>query len=275
MQAKTGISQRRACSLVGLSRSVLSYRSEKRESDGALQDRLRELAAERKRFGYRRLHVLLRREGHVVNHKKVYRLYREADLSVRRRKRRRGIAVARQPLKLPSRPNQVWSMDFVMDALANGRRLKIMTVVDDFTKEAVMIEPAHSLTGDDVTELLDRVAQFRGYPQAVRTDQGPEFTCRSFDQWAYRRGVLPLLIQPGKPAQNAYIESFNGRLRDECLNEHWFRDLQQARDIVAAWRRDYNEQRPHSALGYLTPAKFAADQRQHEIESLEHLAGEN
>lgn len=228
MQAGTGISQRGACSLVGLSRWVLSYRSEKRESDGALQDRLRELAAERKRFGYRRLHVLLRREGHVVNHKKVYRLYLEADLSVRRRKRRRGIAVARQPLKLPSRPNQVWSMDFVMDAPANGRRLKILTVVDDFTKEAVMTEPEHSLTGDDVIDLFDRVAQFRGYPRAVRTDQGPEVTCRAFDQWAYRRGVLPLLIQAGKPAQNAYIESFNGPLRDECLNEHWFRDLQEA-----------------------------------------------
>jgi putative transposase len=210
-----------------------------------------------------------------VNHKKVYRLYREADLGVRRRKRRRGIAVARQPLALPNRANQVWSMDFVMDALANGRRLKILTVVDDFTKESVLIKPAHSLTGDDVAELLDRVSQFRGYPQAVRTDQGPEFTCRAFDQWAYQRGVDPLLIQAGKPTQNAYIESFNGKLRDECLNEHWFRDLHDARTIISAWRRDYNEQRPHSALGYLAPAQFAASQRQHAIDFLEHQAGEN
>jgi putative transposase len=219
--------------------------------------------------------VLLQREGTVVNHKKVYRLYREADLGVRRRKRRRGIAVTRQPLALPSRANQVWSMDFVMDALATGRRLKILTVVDDFTKESVLIEPAHSLTGDDVTELLDRVSQFRGYPQAVRTDQGPEFTCRAFDQWAYQRGVQPLLIQAGKPTQNAYIESFNGKLRDECLNEHWFRDLHDARTIISAWRRDYNEQRPHSALGYLAPAQFAASQRQNAIDSLEYQAGEN
>jgi putative transposase len=275
MQEKTAISQRRACSLVGLSRSVLSYRSEKQTNDTLLQNRLRELAFERKRFGYRRLHVLLQREGTVVNHKKVYRLYREADLGVRRRKRRRDIAVARQPLALPNRANQVWSMDFVMDALANGRRLKILTVVDDFTKESVLIEPAHSLTGDDVAELLDRVSQFRGYPQAVRTDQGPEFTCRALDQWAYQRGVDPLLIQAGKPTQNAYIESFNGKLRDECLNEHWFRDLHDARTIISAWRRDYNEQRPHSALGYLAPAQFAASQRQHAIGFLEHQAGEN
>lgn len=274
MQDQAAISQRRACCLVGLSRSVLSYRSAKQRSDARLQGRLRELAAERKRFGYRRLHVLLRREGYVVNHKKVYRLYREADLAVRRRKRRRGLAVARQPLQLPSCANQVWSMDFVMDSLANGRRLKILTVVDDLTKESVLIEPAHSLTGDDVAELLDRVSQFRGYPDAVRTDQGPEFTCKAFDQWAYEHGVTPLLIQAGKPTQNAYIESFNGKLRDECLNEHWFRNLHQAQKIISAWRRDYNEQRPHSSLDYLTPAEFAVNQRQQSIDFLEHQVNE-
>ena len=274
MQDQTAISQRRACGLVGLSRSVLSYRSEKRRYDAQLQGRLRDLAAERKRFGYRRLHVLLRREGYAVNHKKVYRLYREADLAVKRRKRRRGIAVARQPLELPGRANQVWSLDFVMDSLANGRRLKILTVVDDFTKDSVLIEPAHSLTGDDVAELLDRVSQFRGYPEAVRTDQGPEFTCQAFDQWAYEHGVAPLLIQPGKPTQNAYIESFNGKLRDECLNEHWFRNLAHAKKVIAAWRQDYNEQRPHSSLNYLTPAEFAVNQRQHSIDFLEYQANE-
>lgn len=274
MQDTTAVSQRRACHLVGLSRSVLSYRSAKRHSDARLLGRLTELAAERKRFGYRRLHVLLRREGHVVNHKKVYRLYRQADLTVRRRKRRRGLAVARQPLELPQYANQVWSLDFVMDSLANGRRLKILTMVDDFTKEAVLIEAAHSLTGNDVAELLDRLAQFRGYPDAVRTDQGPEFTCRAFDQWAYQHGVTPMLIQAGKPTQNAYIESFNGKFRDECLNEHWFRNLRHAQNIIAAWRRDYNEQRPHSSLGYQTPAQFAVSQRQHDIDFLEHQVNE-
>ena len=165
-------------------------------------------------------------------------------------------------------------MDFVMDSLANGRRLKILTVVDDLTKESVLIEPAHSLTGDDVAELLDRVSQFRGYPDAVRTDQGPEFTCKAFDQWAYEHGVTPLLMQAGKPTQNAYIESFNGKLRDECLNEHWFRNLHQAQKIISAWRRDYNQQRPHSSLDYLTPAEFAVNQRQQSIDCLEHQVNE-
>jgi len=152
--------------------------------------------------------------------------------------------------------------------------LKILTVVDDFTKESVLIEPAYSLTGDDVAELLDRVSQFRGYPDAVRTDQGPEFTSKIFDQWAYEHGVPPLLIQPGKPTQNAYIESFNGKFRDECLNEHWFRNLHHAKILIAAWRRDYNEQRAHSSIGYLTPAEFAVNQRQHTIEFLEYQVNE-
>ena len=153
-----------------------------------------------------------------------------------------------------------------MDSLANGRRLKILTVVDDFTKELVLIEPAHSLTGDDVVELLDRVSQFRGCPQALRTDQGPEFTCKAIDQWAYEHGVTLLLIQPDKPTQNAFIESFNGKFRDECLNDYWFRNLCHAQKITAAWQRDYNDH--HSSVNYLTPAEFAVNQRQHSIDFL-------
>jgi len=256
MQDQTAISQRRACYLVGLSRSVLSYRSAKQRSDARLQGRLRELAEERKRFGYRRLHVLLRREGYVVNHKRVYRLYREAELAVRRRKRRRGLAVARQPLELPARANQVWSLDFVMVSLANGRRLKILTVVDDFTKESVLIEPAHSLTGDDVAELLDCVSQFRGYPEAVRTDQGPEFTSKVFDQWAYEHGVKLLLIQPGKPTQNSYIERFNRTYRDELLDLYLFRTLRAVRQMTEDWMVRYNNERPHDSLNDMTPVEF-------------------
>lgn len=262
MQEDTSISQRKACALVGISRSTLCYRSEKRDADEALQDRLQELAAERKRFGYRRLHALLRREGIEVNHKRVYRLYSEANLAVRRRKKRRRLAVEREPLFLPEKVNQVWSMDFVMDAMANGRRLKMLTIVDDLSKEAVDIHVAHSITGDQVVEILDQICQFRGYPDAIRTDQGPEFTGKALDQWAYQNAITLKLIQPGKPTQNAYIESFNGKLRDECLNEHWFIDLQEARRIVSDWRRDYNEQRPHSSLGYLTPLEFAAKCRE-------------
>lgn len=261
MQEETGISQRRACRLVGVSRSTLTYQSQKQADDGAIQSRLTELAGERRRFGYRRLHILLRREGLEVNHKRVYRLYSEAGLAVKKRKRRKGIAVERQSLELPEGPNQVWSMDFVMDALCHGRRLKILTVVDDYTKESLDLVVSHSISGNHVASALDAIAQFRGYPKAIRTDQGPEFTSKALDQWGYENDVELRLIQPGKPTQNAYIESFNGKFRDECLNEHWFRDLPHARQVIADWRADYNENRPHSALGYDTPSEFAATYR--------------
>lgn len=261
MREETSISLRRACRLVGVSRSTLAYRSQKQSDDREIQARLTELAGERRRFGYRRLHILLRREGLEVNHKRVYRLYNEAGLTVKKRKRRKGIAVERQALELPEGPDQVWSMDFVMDALCYGRRLKILTVVDDYTKEALDLVVSHSISGDHVASALDAIAQFRGYPAAIRTDQGPEFTSKALDRWAYENGVELRLIQPGKPTQNAYIESFNGKFRDECLNEHWFRDLPHARQVIANWRTDYNENRPHSSLGYDTPSEFAAAYR--------------
>jgi putative transposase len=258
MRDQTSVSIRRACRLVGLSRTVLAYQAQADPSNAALSLQLITLAQQRRRFGYRRLHALLRREGVAINPKRVYRLYREANLAVRRRRRRRGVAVDRDPLVLPIAPNQVWSMDFVMDALCNGRRVKCLTIVDDFTKEAIDIVPDHSIPGQYVTRVLDQAAQFRGLPAAIRTDQGPEFTGRALDQWAYRNGVQLKLIAPGKPTQNAYVESFNGKFRDECLNDHWFESLHAARTLIADWRRDYNENRPHSSLGYRTPAEFAA-----------------
>ena len=171
------------------------------------------------------------------------------------------MAVERQALELPSSPNQVWSMDFVSDALANGRRIKVLTIVDDFSKEAIDLAIDFGISGHYVTRVLDQAARFRGYPKAIRTDQGPEFTGKALDQWAYQHGVQLKLIQAGKPTQNAFIESFNGRFRDECLNDHWFTSLPQARILIAAWRRDYNQHRPHSSLDYLTPAEFAAKHR--------------
>ena len=261
MQKETPISERRACQLVGLSRTVLHYESKAAPENEQLQARLIELAAERRRFGYRRLHVLVRREGIRANHKRIYRLYRDAGLAVRRRKKRHGVAIERQVLELPAGPNEVWSMDFVSDALANGRRIKVLTIVDDFSKEAIDLVADFGISGQYVTRVLDQAARFRGYPKAIRTDQGPEFTGKALDQWAYRHGVQLKLIQAGKPTQNAFIESFNGRFRDECLNDHWFTTLAEARILITAWRRDYNQQRPHSALDYLTPAEFAAKHR--------------
>ena len=189
MQNVTAVSERRACQLVGLSRSTLRYEPRRSEENENLKAKIVDLAQERRRFGYRRIHALLRREGVEANHKRVYRLYREADLAVRRRKRRKGVAVPREPLSLPSQRNEVWSMDFVMDALSHGRRIKILTIVDDCTKEAIDLAVDFGISGHYVTRVLDQAARFRGYPKAIRTDQGPEFTGRALDQWAYEHGV--------------------------------------------------------------------------------------
>ena len=257
MQEVTRISERRACQLVGLSRSTLRYAPKVSDENSQLKAQIVALAQERRRFGYRRIHALLRRDGVEANHKRVYRLYKEANLAVKRRKRRKGVAVPREPLSLPTRRNEVWSMDFVMDSLSSGRRLKVLTIVDDCTKEAIDLVVDFGISGQYVTRILDQAARFRGYPAAIRTDQGPEFTGKALDEWAYRHRVQLKLIQPGKPTQNAYIESFNGKFRDECLNEHWFQSLAHARAIIQTWRQDYNEQRPHSMLDYQTPAEVA------------------
>jgi putative transposase len=249
------MSERRACRVVGLSRSSVRYRDRKAD-DGALRERLRQLAAERRRFGYRRLHVLLRREGTRVNHKRVYRLYREEGLAVRRRGRKKVAREARLPVAVPQGPNQRWSLDFVSDALAWGRRIRLLCIIDTFTREALAIEVDTSLPGTRVAQALDRLVTKRGAPEEIVMDNGPELTSRALDQWAYQRGVRLRFIDPGKPVQNAFVESFNSRLRDECLNEHWFLSLADARHIVEAWRIDYNQTRPHSSLGNLTPEQF-------------------
>src|SRR5215210_2931494 len=269
VQAHYGLSERRACRLVGIGRSTLRYRSHPRPEEESLKRRLRELAAARPRFGYRRLPVLLRREGVTVNHKRIERLYREEGLAVRRRTRKRVARDGRGRAAAPARPNQQWGVDFISDALAWGRRIRLFTVVDVFTREVLAIEVDTSLPGGWVVRVLERLVLERGAPDEIVLDNGPELTGKALDQWAYERGVWLRFIEPGKPIQNAFVESFQGRLRDECLDRHWFVGLNDARHTVEAWREDYNRLRPHSALGYRSPEEMrlrfdAAAIRQHE-----------
>jgi putative transposase len=241
---------------VALRQSSYYYRPRKRD-DEALRRRILEVAQERKRFGQYRVYVMLRREGWMVNHKRVARIYREERLQVRRRRRKKMTAVARVPLAAPSRPNERWSMDFLMDVLWGGRRIRILAVVDDFTRECLAVEVDTGMGGVYVARVLDRLLELRGRPSGITVDNGPEFAGRALDSWAYRNKVRLDFIRPGKPVENAYIESFNGRLRDECLNVNEFTSLPEARQIIHAWREDYNGKRPHGSLGHLTPIEFA------------------
>lgn len=247
----------RACGLIRISRSLYRYRS-RRPPCAELRERICEIAALKRRYGYRRIHIRLRREGWAVNRKLTYRLYREAGLAVRRRKRKRIGPFERKPLPKPLVANDSWSMDFMSDGLADGRRLRCLTIVDDCTRECVAIEVDTSITGSRVKAVLERLADLRGLPRSITVDHGPEFEGQVMDAWAYQRGVGLSFIRPGKPNDNAYIESFNGKFRDECLNEHWFRSIAHARQVIEDWRIEYNSERTHSSLGDITPEEFAA-----------------
>ena len=264
VREKAGFSERRACGLIGMHRGSWRYRRRDRH-EAALRARLRELAAERPRFGYRRLYIFLRREkagdGSLqwpVNHKRVYRLYREEGLSMRCKRRKRFRAEARVPLALPTRANEVWTMDYTHDQMAGGRKFRTLNLMDGYTREALRIEPDTSLPGLRVVRVLEALREQRGTPAAIQVDNGTEFTSRIVDQWAYQNRVALHFIERGKPTQNALIESFNGKFRDECLNQNWFVDLRHAREMIETWRVDYNTVRPHSSLGYRTPEEFAA-----------------
>ena len=255
-----GYSQRRACGLVGIDPRVYRYRSA-RSDDSELRSRLRDLASQRRRFGYRRLHMLLKREGVEVNRKKLYRLYREERLTVRKRGGRKRAVGTRAPMAIPQDPNQRWSLDFVSDALVDGRRFRILCVIDDFSRECLAAIADSSISGERVARELDAIAERRGYPLMVVSDNGTELTSNAMLKWQQERGVDWHYIAPGKPMQNGFVESFNGRLRDECLNEHLFRSYRHARDIIEDWRRDYNLNRPHTSLDGLTPIEFATRSR--------------
>ncbi len=249
------LSENRACKLVGIKRSVLRYRF-KRSDDSMLKDKIKHHAFERRRFGYRRILLLLRREGIIVNHKKVFRLYREAGLKVAKRGGRKKALGLRRALNPPTKVDQQWSLDFVSDALWNGRRIRLLTIVDDFSRECIKITVDTSLSGARVVRELNQLILERGKPEEIISDNGTEFTSRAILRWVNENHIEWKYIEPGKPMQNGYIESFNGKLRDECLNENWFSELEEARKMIEAWRLDYNENRPHTALGGLTPIEF-------------------
>lgn len=257
LQAVMSLSERRACSIVGADRKMVRYRSS-RPPDAALRGRLRDLANERRRFGYRRLFVLLRREGEPSGINRIYRLYREEGLTVRKRRARRKAVGTRAPILVEARPNARWSLDFVHDQFANGRRFRILNIVDDVTKECLGAIPDTSISGRRVARELTAIVERRGKPGMIVSDHGTEFTCNAMLAWCKDAGIDWHFIAPGKPMQNGFVESFNGRMRDELLNETLFFELDDARAKIANWVADYNLQRPHSSLKYLTPAAYAA-----------------
>jgi len=253
-------SERRACELMEIPR--MSYRYQSRRDDTWLRERLLELARDKPRYGYRRLHVLLKRhreqqEGERINHKRVERVYRDLGLSVRRTRRKRLQRMLR-PRPVLTAANQEWAIDFASDVAASGQRLRIFSVVDSYTRECLTLEVDTSLPSRRVTRALGKIIEARGAPVAIRSDNGPEMSSRHYLAWCIEKRIDAIHIQPGKPTQNAYVESFHGRLRDECLNVSWFWNLFDARSKIGAWRMEYNRERPHSALRYLTPEEFAA-----------------
>ena len=252
------VSERRACRAVGISRSVVRYRSV-RPDQAPLRGRMRELAGVRVRSGYRQIHIFLRREGWQVNHKRIYRLYTEEGLTLKRRRpKRHRSAAARIQRPGPAHPNQSWAMDFIHDTLADGRKIRILTAIDVFSRECVALEPAATFRGGDVVGILDAARSERDLPQRIQVDNGTEFTSKALDHWAYWNQVELDFSRPGKPTDNAFIEAFNATLRRECLSQHWFIGLEDARTTLDRWKQDYNNHRPHSSLKNLPPAHFRA-----------------
>jgi len=251
-----GLSIRRACNLIGLSRTSFGYKPAVKPDEAVIRKRLQELAQTRRRFGCPRLHVMLRREGFMINHKRTERIYKQEGLILRIRRRKKLSSLLRTKIPKPNHPHHIWSMDFVRDSLADGRTIKILSVLDEYTRKCFWMEIDTSINGVRVVRILTEISQVEGLPEIIIIDNGPEFISKALDAWAYERGVKLTFIRPGKPTENAYIESFNGRFRDECLNENWFLSLEHARRIIEKWRIDYNSERPHSSLGDLTPEEF-------------------
>ena len=251
-----GLSARRSCRLIGLSRNTLRYEASP-DKDKELRDRLKELAELRRRSGCQLFHAMAKREGLVINHKRTERIYKEEGLSLTIRRRKKRASCARVDIPRAEKRNELWALDFMHDSIGQSRKLRILPIIDTYTKECHRIEVDRSIGGRRVTEVLSEVASMQGLPENIVIDNGPEFISNAMDEWAYTREVTLHFIRPGKPVDNAFMESFNARLREECLNLNWFRSIEHARHVVEDWRIDYNETRPHSTLGFLTPKEFA------------------
>lgn len=251
-----GLSARRSCGLIGLSRNTLRY-ERKPDKDGPIRERLKELAEQRRRSGSQLFHEMMKREGLVINHKRTERIYKEEGLSLTIRRRKKRASCARVEIPRAEKKNELWGMDFMHDSMEKGRKLRILPILDTYTKECHRIEVDRSIGGRRVTEVLSEVSSVEGLPENIVIDNGPEFISNAMDEWAYTREVTLHFIRPGKPVDNAFMESFNARLREECLNLNWFRSIEHARRVIEEWRIDYNETRPHSSLGFLTPKEFA------------------
>lgn len=256
LKAHFGLSVSRACRLVALQRSTYHYKTAKADNEAAIINRMQELIGKHKSWGYPIIHDILRREGLVKNPKRTWRIYKENNLTLKLRKRHKRASMLRLELAEPTKPNERWAMDFMSDGLWNGRKFKALTILDIFTKECLAVEIDTSINGNRVTRVLDWLVLARGCPEVITADNGPEFAGIVLDRWAYNNHVRLDFIKPGKPIQNAFIESFNGRLRHECLNQHYFATLEEAKKIIEDWRLEYNTFRPHGSLKGLTPEEF-------------------
>jgi len=262
IREKFDLSIKRSCKILGLKEATFHYQPKRARDDKGLKAKLLEAVERKSRWGRPRVTWMLReRMGLKDNHKRIARIYRELGLQTHKRRKSRKLTRPKMLLEIPARPNQLWAMDFVSDSLATGRRFRVLTMKDLFTHEAIDLHVDFSITGDRVAEILDRIKITRGLPKAIVCDNGSEYVSKAMDQWAYRNQVELKFIQPGKPMQNGFIESFNGRFRDECLNQHWFETLEQAKEIIEDWRIEYNTDRPNSALRNRTPEEFAKEQR--------------
>lgn len=252
-----GLSERRSCRLVSLALTTRRYRRCQRPDEAKLRERMKELASQHKRWGLPMIHMVLRKESLVINHKRTERIYHEENLTLRRKRRKRKGLAIRVPMALVTRKCQRWSMDFIHDSMMNGHKMKCLTIVDDYTRENPHIEVGSSISGKHVVRVFEQLRLMHGLPESIRTDNGPEFTSRAFVSWCLENKIEHIFSRPGKPTDNPYIESFNGRFRDECLNENYFLHLDDAKRKVETWRKIYNEIRPHSSLRGLSPKEFA------------------